>query len=228
MFDKVDVLYEGRQIYFGNIHAAKAFFINLGFECLPRQTTGDFLTSLTNPAERLVRKGFEGRTPHTPDEFARIWKNSEDRALLLRQIEEFDVQYPIGGASLDEFKKSRKALQASSQYVAPWTPGSNYADSPRRSKSPYILSVPMQVKLCMQRGYLRLKGDMGVTITGIVFNAIMALVIGSVFYNLPNDTGALYSRGALLFFAILLAAFASALEVSQNFESGGFTDSQRS
>jgi hypothetical protein len=42
----------------------------------------------------------------------------------------------------------------------------------------------------------------------------MALAIGSVFYNLPNDTGALYSRGALLFFAIQLAAFASALEVS--------------
>lgn len=41
----------------------------------------------------------------------------------------------------------------------------------------------------------------------------MALVIGSIFYNLRNDTNALYSRGALLFFAILLASFASALEV---------------
>lgn len=71
----------------------------------------------------------------------------------------------------------------------------------------------MQIKLCMHRGYLRLKGDMAVTITSIVFNAIMALVIGSVFYNLPNETTALYSRGALLFFAVLLAAFASALEV---------------
>lgn len=41
----------------------------------------------------------------------------------------------------------------------------------------------------------------------------MALIIGSVFYNLNNDTGALYSRGALLFFAILMAAFQSGLEV---------------
>jgi hypothetical protein len=37
---------------------------------------------------------------------------------------------------------------------------------------------------------------------------------GSIFYDLPNTTDALYSRGALLFFGILLAAFASALEVS--------------
>lgn len=54
---------------------------------------------------------------------------------------------------------------------------------------------------------------MGIAITGAFFNAIMALVIGSIFYNLRNDTDALYSRGALLFFAILLASFASALEV---------------
>jgi hypothetical protein len=43
---------------------------------------------------------------------------------------------------------------------------------------------------------------------------MMHLVIGSVFYDLPNNTGALYSRGALLFFAVLLAALASAMEVS--------------
>jgi ABC-type multidrug transport system ATPase subunit len=32
MFDKVALLYDGRQIYFGNIIAAKTYFLNLGFE----------------------------------------------------------------------------------------------------------------------------------------------------------------------------------------------------
>jgi hypothetical protein len=59
---------------------------------------------------------------------------------------------------------------------------------------------------------------MTVVITGIIFNSVMALVVGSVFYNLPNDTSSLYSRGALLFFGIQLAAFASALEVREDFE----------
>lgn len=49
LFDKVTVLYEGRQIYFGRIHDAKKFFIDMGFECPDRQTTADFLTvSLSN------------------------------------------------------------------------------------------------------------------------------------------------------------------------------------
>lgn len=87
-----------------------------------------------------------------------------------------------------------------------------------RVKSPYTLSIPMQIQLCVRRGYQRLRGDTVLLIVGTLFNSVMALVIASVFYNLPNETGALYSRGALLFFAILLAAFASALEVRSGFK----------
>lgn len=108
IFDKVAVLYEGRQIYFGEKNAAKAFFINMGFECPTRQTTADFLTSITSPAERLPRPGFENKVPQTPDEFAAAWEQSEDRALLLREIEEFNRQYPIGGDQIEKFKDSRK------------------------------------------------------------------------------------------------------------------------
>jgi ATP-binding cassette subfamily G (WHITE) protein 2 (PDR) len=113
VFDKVAVLYEGRQIYFGRKDAAKTFFVNMGFECPLRQTTADFLTSITSPAERIVREGFEGKVPQTPDEFAKIWQASEDRALLLREIDEFDAEYTIGGHQLEKFKASRKGKGSS-------------------------------------------------------------------------------------------------------------------
>ncbi len=116
IFDKVVVLYEGRQIYFGHTRAAKAFFVNMGFACPERSTTGDFLTSLTNPAERIVREGFEHRVPRTPDEFAAVWQKSEERARLIQDIEKFDRDYPLGGEHLEKFKQSRKAQQAKTQY----------------------------------------------------------------------------------------------------------------
>lgn len=197
IFDKVVVLYEGRQIYFGPTHEAKAFFVNMGFHCTERATTGDFLTSLTNPAERIVRDGFEGRTPKTPDEFAARWQQSPERARLLQEIEEFNNEFPIGGEQLQQFQHSRKAQQANQQ----------------RLKSPYTISVPMQVKLCTERGFQRLRGDMSIALSGIIGNAIIGLIIGSVFYNLSNKTSTFYSRGVLLFFAILLNAFSSFLEV---------------
>lgn len=41
----------------------------------------------------------------------------------------------------------------------------------------------------------------------------MGLIISSVFYNLPQTTASFFQRGALLFFAILINAFSSALEI---------------
>jgi ATP-binding cassette, subfamily G (WHITE), member 2, PDR len=69
------------------------------------------------------------------------------------------------------------------------------------------------VELCLQRGFDRLKADPSLTFTQLFGNFLMALVVGSVFYNLQANTSSFYSRGALLFFAILLNAFGSALEV---------------
>lgn len=109
------VLYEGRQIFFGPTHEAKEYFINLGFECLPRQTTADFLTSITNPAERRVSEAFKGKTPKTPDDFVAVWLQSPDRSRLLEEIEEFKVQHPIDGSSLDEFRHSKRVSQAKTQ-----------------------------------------------------------------------------------------------------------------
>lgn len=121
IFDKVVVLYEGRQIYFGPTQTAKAFFVDMGFHCAERATTGDFLTSLTNPAERIIRPGFEGRVPKTPDEFAAAWKRSDERARLMREIEDFEQEFPIGGEHLQLFQKSRKAQQANGQSVEIFT-----------------------------------------------------------------------------------------------------------
>ncbi len=50
--------------------------------------------------------------------------------------------------------------------------------------------------------------------TALFGNLVMALIISSVFYNLPADTSSFYSRSALLFFAILMNGFSSILEVS--------------
>ncbi|OAP65341.1 hypothetical protein AYL99_01313 [Fonsecaea erecta] len=197
IFDKVIVLYEGRQIYFGRTGDAKDYFVQLGFHCPERQTTADFLTSMTSADERIVREGFEDRAPRTPDEFARAWKESAERARLLADIEDFDRRHPLGGEDLDKFKESRRLQQAKRQRVA----------------SPYTLSYGQQVRLCLWRGFRRLMADPSLTLTSIIGNNVFALIIGSIFYNLDSTTNSFYARGALLFFAILINAFSSALEI---------------
>ncbi|KAL0264763.1 Multidrug resistance protein [Diplodia seriata] len=75
------------------------------------------------------------------------------------------------------------------------------------------MSYGQQVRLCLWRGIKRLKADPSLTISQFVANAVMAVIIGSVFYNLEDNTGDFFKRGAVIFFAILLNAFGSALEI---------------
>lgn len=111
------VLYEGRQIYFGRTQNAKDFFINMGFQCPERQTTADFLTSLTSPPERVIRPGFENVVPRTADEFAAVWRSSVEFAQLIVDLEDYYDEYPVGGESVQDFENSRRIQQARRQCV---------------------------------------------------------------------------------------------------------------
>ncbi|KAH7165897.1 ABC-2 type transporter-domain-containing protein [Dactylonectria macrodidyma] len=196
-FDKVAVLYEGRQMYFGPRESAKEYFTNMGYHCPDRQTTADFLTSLTNPSERIVRPGFEDKVPRTPDEFADEWRMSQTRADLLREIAAFEAQYPLRGPELQKFRNARNAQQA------PLMPTS----------SPYTISIPMQIQLCMTRGVLRLLGDKTFFVITALGNFFISLVLGSVFFDLANTAESMGSRCSIIFFAILFNGLSSALEI---------------
>lgn len=112
-FDKVAVLYEGRQIYFGPIDCARKYFTDLGYICPDRQTTADFLTSLTTPAERIIQPGLENSIPQTAEDLAIAWQNSSLFKDIMNEIIHFEEQHPVGGPAVATFKASRKAEKAS-------------------------------------------------------------------------------------------------------------------
>ncbi|KAK6224463.1 abc-2 type transporter [Colletotrichum tabaci] len=196
LFDKVTVVYEGRQIFFGKIDQAKRYFEDLGFQCPERQTTPDFLTSMTSPSERRIKPGYEHLAPRTPDDFAARWKQSQLHAALMTAIDAYDGEHPPQ-QRLGAFEESIKAERSSWQ----------------RLKSPYTLTYPRQVKLCLWRGWKRLVADPEFTISSLVFNIIVGFILGSMFYNLKPESGTFYYRGGLIFFALLFNAFASEMEV---------------
>jgi hypothetical protein len=111
----------------------------MGWENPPRQTVGDFLTSVTNPHERKAREGMEDRVPRTPKEFESYWKRSPQYAALLKEIKQYENEYPLGGQGQEDVTVGKRMEQA--KHVRP--------------KSPYLISVPMQLKLCINRAYWR-------------------------------------------------------------------------
>ncbi|KAL4982994.1 ABC-2 type transporter-domain-containing protein [Aspergillus falconensis] len=200
VFDKVTVLYEGRMIFFGPTNVAKGFFERMGWVCPNRQTTGDFLTSITNPQERKARAGMEDVVPKTPEEFETYWRKSPEYKALLSEMAEFETQHPPGN---DE--QAAAGLQARKQ---------NTQSKNSRAASPYVLSIPMQIKLNTKRAYQRVWNDMSSTMSTVIGQIVIALITGSVFYGSPNTTAGFQSKGATLFYAVLLNALTAMSEIT--------------
>ncbi|KAK0705778.1 ATP-binding cassette transporter [Apiosordaria backusii] len=210
LFDKTTVLYEGRQIYFGPASKAKEYFINLGFDCPARQTTPDFLTSMTCPEERITRPGCN--PPRTAEEFTKAWKESKQYQELVLEMDSFKQQHPLHGEApaADTFRQLKKAHQSRGQRV----------------KSPYILSYQQQVALCMWRGWRRFRRDPAPQLGVTGGNVVMGLIMSSLYYNMGQTTADFYGRSVVLFMAILFNAFASVLELLTLYEQRPIVEKQ--
>lgn len=110
-FDKVTVLYQGHQIFFGQCDEAVAYFTDMGFQRPHNATIPDFLTSLTHPAEAklLVRPGCEHTIPMTADEFRQAWLESPQRQTLVQQMQKYDTRYPINSSDVNVYRQSKLA-----------------------------------------------------------------------------------------------------------------------
>ncbi|KAF2789463.1 putative multidrug resistance ABC transporter [Melanomma pulvis-pyrius CBS 109.77] len=179
-FDKVMLLHEGYQIYFGPTELAVEHFFALGFEKPTRATTADFLTSITHPAERHIRKGYENRVPRSAREFADAWRQSDQAKLLLEEIT---------------------------------SSGDDDDTNPKPQDNVYTLSTSSQINLCIHRGFQRLRNHYVPPLAGIIGNTIIAIVVGSVYYNLSEDTDGMDKRAVLIFFSLMINAYAPAFDV---------------
>ncbi|CAI6422690.1 ASN_HP2_G0008360.mRNA.1.CDS.1 [Saccharomyces cerevisiae] len=186
-FDKVTVLYSGKQIYFGLIHEAKPYFAKMGYLCPPRQATAEFLTALTDPnGFHLIKPGYENKVPRTAEEFEKYWLNSPEFAQMKKDIVAYKEK--VNTEKTKEVYDESMA-QEKSKYT--------------RKKSYYTVSYWEQVKLCTQRGFQRIYGNKSYTVINVCSAIIQSFITGSLFYNTPSSTSGAFSRGGVLYFALL-------------------------
>ncbi|KAL2844337.1 ABC-2 type transporter-domain-containing protein [Aspergillus pseudoustus] len=198
LFDKVIVLYEGRQIFFGRTSEGKAYFEALGFECPPEQTTPDFLTSMTSPSERIIKANWKGTPPpRSPEEFSHAWRESQARQSLVTEIEAFDARFPIGGHQSEQFRVARQEQKSRSL----------------RTSSPFTLSLWLQFLLNLWRSYRLLIADPWFWVTLLGANFFESLVVSSIFYNMQDDSSSMFRRNLFIFYILMINIWTAALEV---------------
>jgi ATP-binding cassette, subfamily G (WHITE), member 2, PDR len=209
IFDKVTVLWAGRQIYFGPTAGAKSYFESMGWMCPPRQTTPDFLTSVTNPSERKARPDAPKGIPRTAVEFERYWLQSEQYRACLEELADAREEAPDKLMALQEAHLAAQALHT-------------------RKSSPYLLSLWMQLQLCMRRCLQLLWNDRASTVTLALGRIFLALIIGSIYFGMPNSTASLQSRGSIIFLATLMNALMAITEIGSLFAKRGIVRKQNS
>lgn len=137
LFDKVLVLCEGREIYYGPTSLARGYFEDMGFVCTEGANVADFLTSVAVPTERIVREGFEHMVPNLPEEFEERYKQSYIFARMTEHLSSVD------GESLSaETEELKKAVQAEKARSMPLLSS---------GQSVYTVSLYRQTLACTQR-----------------------------------------------------------------------------
>lgn len=193
--DKVLLIDGGQCLYYGPSENAKQYFLNLGFVCPERWTTADFLTSVSDPHERSVKEGWENRIPRSPEDFASAYRHSEAAKRNMADIEEFE-------SHLEEQRQIREENR-----------------SKKNKKKNYTIPFHKQVVACTKRQFLVMTGDRASLFGkwgGLVFQG---LIVGSLFFQLPNTAAGAFPRGGTLFFLLLFNALLALAEMTAAFQS---------
>ncbi|KAG5716666.1 Brefeldin A resistance protein [Termitomyces sp. T112] len=200
LFDKVCVLYEGRMAYFGPADKARQYFIDMGYQPANRQTTPDFLVAVTDPDGRIPRTDIGGRAgpvPRTADEFASYFMNSDVAMENRRDMELYRDSFIGKSERRQMYGESVRAEQAKRM----------------PEKSPYTISIAMQVKAVMRRRVQILWGNKAEPLFLIFSFLFQGIIVGTTFFQSPEATSAYFSRGGILFFSLLFPALSSIAEI---------------
>ncbi|KAG0159686.1 hypothetical protein PDIDSM_7209 [Penicillium digitatum] len=198
-FDKVLVLAEGRVTYYGPRDIARNYFEDLGFICPKGANVADFLTSVTVLTERTVRTGWEEKVPNTPEDFEACYQNSPICKDQINSIVDPEkLSYEAEDLTLAVSSEKRK------QHIP-------------RNRSVYTANLWDQIAACALRQFQVIWGDKLSLFVKVASALVQALVCGSLFYNLSEDSSSMFLRPGVCFFPVLYFLLESLSETTASF-----------
>jgi len=199
VFDKVLVIDEGRQVYFGPISEARGYFEGLGFLPRPRQTTPDYVTGCTDAFERDYRDGRSPENaPHSAETLETAFKESKFAKALDSEMAEYKK-------SLNEETQKHEDFQVAV---------SEQKRLGAAQKSVYSVGFQQQVWALMKRQFVLKMQDVLALVLSWLRSIIIAVVLGTLYLNLGQTSASAFSKGGLMFIALLFNAFQAFSELA--------------
>ncbi|EGP85077.1 ABC transporter [Zymoseptoria tritici IPO323] len=190
-FDKVLLIHEGHQIYFGPAKEARAYFESLGYLPKPRQTSPDYLTGITDDFEREYQEGRDSsNTPSTPQELVEAFEKSKYATQLNSEMDTWRQRVTEEKQVYNDFQTAVR-------------------EGKRRAPAKSVYSIPlyMQIWALMKRQFILKWNDKFSLVTSYITSIVIAILLGTVWLQLPQTSSGAFTRGGLLFISLLFNAF---------------------
>lgn len=189
LFDKVLVINGGRQVFFGRMSEASAYFTDeLGLARPPRTSLSDYLTAVSVLDSPAVARAEGVVTPRTPGDFEAAFRHSEHWTRVRDEV----------GLQPRSSQRTTTARQAK-----------------------YALPLTAQVLACTARQTRVHLTDLGPWIAEAIGLTLQALILGTLYWDQPDTTRSLYTRGAALFFNVLVMGLQASAEYGNTFAQRG-------
>jgi ABC-type multidrug transport system ATPase subunit/ABC-type multidrug transport system permease subunit len=199
-FDKVLLLDEGKQIFYGPQKDAVPFMEGLGFMRDPGSNRGDFLTGVTVPTERVIAPGYEDKFPRTADQIRAAYEQSHIKPRMLEEAQ----NYPTSKEAADNTTVFKEMVAREKHRGV-------------SKRSLVTTGFITQVTAAIIRQYQLIWGDKATLLMKQGATVVQALLGGSLFYSAPDNSVGLFLKGGALFFSILYNALIALSEVTDSF-----------
>lgn len=191
LFDTVCLLHEGHLIYFGPISEAEAYANSLGFQRPPYRSLPDFLSSLADSNMRgeyvaspmTTNQG--GEPPRTGSQFSECFARSKYKEQLSLALH--DISLPENRRDISDLLPTHKKIV----------------------QRPSLQSIPAQIAALTIRQVKWLQSVRKSVVAQFVQNLILGILLGSIFWQLPDSLAGAGSRSGIIFLAILFIGISS-------------------
>lgn len=200
LFDNLCLLHQGRVIYFGPTGEAEHYFNNLGFTRPKYRSVPDFVSTITDASIRTQYITHETMDlehppplPTSAEEFAECYNNSSYNQHVKKSIEEINIH-------------SAENRPEVLPHIA-------------KIGSHAVLQQPrFQLKALITRQARYLHSTRNDVFSELAEHLIFGIILGSIFWQLPDTISGAQSRSGIIFLALLFVGLGALASVQTKFE----------
>lgn len=190
LFDSLTLLASGRLMFHGPAQEALGYFESAGYHCEAYNNPADFFLDIINGDSTAVALNREEDFKATE-----IIEPSKRDKPLIEKLAEIYVDSSF-------YKETKAELQQLSG-------GEKKKKITVFKEISYTTSFCHQLRWVSKRSFKNLLGNPQASIAQIIVTVILGLVIGAIYFGLPNDSTGIQNRAGVLFFLTTNQCFSS-------------------